>query len=182
MSLYHPPQVSEREAGGWEDCTWASGVMLNNAAHGRTVSPSTRAEYEALRVAGGDGPAEKPGDGSNNDQLRAGIRARYHWAPAIVGHLSWGQIVARLARPGDCAAITGSMAVWPIDSHWRRWDPQFHAGHEVFVERMDNLPRIWWMNPQAPNEFAGEFIPLAELRRFYMGFTAGALLGRVGHL
>ena len=78
-----PSLVSEREPDGtWEDCTWASGVMLANAGTGGDWYARDRAEYEALRVAGGDGPAEKPGDGSNLGQLAAGMIARYGWAGA----------------------------------------------------------------------------------------------------
>jgi hypothetical protein len=182
-----PAQCSEREAGQWEDCTWATGVMLNNAAHGANVAPSTRTEYEALRVAGGDGPAENSGNGSNHAQLVAGISHRYHWTPTRIGppgapKPSWQTVLSHLDQPGDCAALQGSMGVWSPSSHWRRWDVPFHGAHDVYVQRIDAQPRLWWMNPQAPNSYAGEWIPLNEARRYYDGFTGGVVLARVGFL
>jgi hypothetical protein len=36
------------------------------------------------------------------------------------------------------------------------------------------------MNPQAPNSYQGEFIPLADARRYYEGLDGGALYARVG--
>lgn len=187
MSTYVPPQCSEQEAGGWEDCTWCAGVMLNNAAHGTTVSPNTRLEYEALRVAGGDGPAEKPGDGSNNGQLRTGIRNRYHWEPELMGppaepHRPWADVKAKIAHIGDVAALAGTMAAFPAGHHLRRWDPGFHAGHQVFVMKRDALPRFWWMNPQAPNSYPGEWVSESDVRAFYEGFVGGALFAKVGQL
>lgn len=187
MTIFIPHQCSEREPGRWEDCAWCAGVMFNNAAHGRNVAPSTRAEYQALRVAGGDGPAENDGDGSNNDQVRTGIIRRYGWAPLIVGppaalHVPFSTIATHLATPGAIASLQGSMGVWSYDSHWRRHDRQFNGPHSVFVERVDGQSRVWWMNPQAPNDYAGEWMTFAELQRFYDSFVGGALFSRVGLL
>lgn len=185
MAIFIPNQCSEREPGGWEDCTWCAGVMMENAARNANVRPSTRAEYEALRVAGGDGPAENPGNGSNNLQLVIGVQKRYGWTPRIIGapigpRPSWTTIMSHLAKPGDMGCLQGGMDAWPSSSHWRRWDRPFDGGHNVFVVRLDTSPRLWWMNPQAPNEFGGEFIPLTEAKRYYDAFVGGLVYARVG--
>lgn len=181
-----PRQCSEREVGGDEDCTWCSGVMLYNAASGRNAVPSTRAEYEALRVAGGDGPAENPGDGSNYGQLEVGLRRRYGWdvrrfGPPGGAHLGFGAFWSTLA-PGYGAAVQGSMGAFPRTGHWRRWDRQFGGAHSVFVERLDRSDRVWWMNPSAPNSHAGEWMSKEDLRRYYEGMQGGFIVTKVGAL
>jgi hypothetical protein len=184
--MYRPPQCTEREPDGtWEDCTWASGVMLWNAVNGRARVPSTRKEYEALRVAGGDGPAEKPGDGSNLAQLQLGMDRRYGWGPNRIGppgtgHPSWSTLLQHLDQPGNCAVVQGEMSAWPRDSKWNRWDRQFRGSHAAYVQRESDLARVWWMNPLAPASFAGEWMSLTDLRRFWDSWIGGAALGQVG--
>src|SRR5262245_37471112 len=181
MQPFKPRQCTEREPGGYEDCTWCSGVMLANAGFGANIAPSTRTEYESLRVAGGDGPAENPGDGSNLGQLLVGMQRQYSWAPSgSSAHSDWIDVRERLEDVGDCAVLQGSMGVFAKDSHWRRWDAQFDGAHAVFVERIDGDDHLWWMNPQAPNKYQGEFISLADARRYYEGLDGGALYTRVG--
>jgi hypothetical protein len=181
MQPFKPRQCTEREPGGNEDCTWCAGVMLANAGFGANIAPSTRVEYESLRVAGGDGPAEKSKDGSNLSQLLVGMRRQYSWAPAgSSSHADWTDVRHRLEDVGDCAVLQGSMGVFAKDSNWRRWDVPFDGAHAVFVERLDGEDRLWWMNPQAPNSYAGEFISLADARRYYEGLGGGALYTRVG--
>lgn len=185
--MYIPPTCSEREPGTWEDCTWCCGVMMYNGAVGRTVRPSTRAEYEALRVAGGDGPAENPGDGSNLQQLQDGMVRRYGWAPSRIGppgapHPAWSTVAGHLDRVGDMLVLQGSMGAWDRGSHWRRWDPDFGGPHAVVVIRRDTLPRVWWLNPQAPNDYDGEWMSLSEARRYYDAWIGGAAIARIGQL
>lgn len=188
MTIYRPPQCTEREPdGSWEDCTWASGVMLWNAVNGKAVVPSTRKEYEALRVAGGDGPAEKPGDGSNLAQLQVGMEERYGWAPTRIGppgapHPSFATLMQHLDKPGDCAVVQGLMGAWPASHHWNRWDRQFRGPHAGYLQRESDLARVWWMNPLAPADYPGEWMSLTDLRRYWDAWIGGAALGRVGQL
>lgn len=182
---YRPPMCSEREAGGFEDCTWCSGVMLQNAAHARTKARSMRAEYEGLRVDGGNKEAEGEGDASNLIELRVGITKRYGWTPRLSGepgrlHAPWATILESLSRPGDAAVLQGSMGVFPRGHHFRRHDPKFDDGHAVYVQRVDKQPRLWWMNPAAPNSFDGEFISLDDAKLYYEGLRGGAAFTRVG--
>lgn len=184
MSMYRPPQVTEREPDGtWEDCTWASGVMLNNAAHGAAVVPSDQAEYQALRVAGGDGPAEHTGDGSNALQLQVGIAARYGWTPRRLGApgiaTSWAEIWAMLV-PGVACVLQGSMS--GLSTHYRRWDPPFAGDHAVYVQREDALSRLWFQNPLAPASFPGEWLDKADAERYWTALRGGAVFAHIGAL
>lgn len=186
--MYRPPLCSEREPGGYEDCTWASAVMLNNAHHGWADVPSTRHEYEALRVAGGDGPAEKPGDGSNQAQAELGIQRRYHWDPVRLGvpgtQRSFDYLWARLGR-GVGASVQGYMGAFPAGHHLRRHDPGFRGAHDVYVQREDATDRVWWMDPLAPSTYPGEWVTKNDLRRFVSQFAGGyllALVSKPGHV
>lgn len=166
MAVYHPAQCTERETNGDEDCTWCTGVMLRNAEAGATVAPPTRAEYEALRVAGGDGPAENPGDGSNYGQMADGMEVRYGRRPTVFGGLRFEQAWSVL-EPGVAMGWQGSMGA--VTPHLRRWDPRFKGAHSALVIRDDSQDRVWWMNPQAPNSYPGEYISKNTLRAYFEG-------------
>jgi hypothetical protein len=180
---YRPPQCTEREPGGYEDCAWCSGVMLNNAAHGYPHAPSTRSEYEALRVAGGDGPAENPGDGSNPQQVRNGIIRRYGWAPRIFAPTwasNFDDDVWPLMAPGQAFVFTGRMGA--LSTYWRRWDPEFTGPHSMFGQREDSRDRIWCMNPLAPRSYPGEWMTRSQVRTFWNSFRNWTLFGTIGSL
>lgn len=161
--------------------------MLQNAAHGSPVAPSTRAEYEALRVAGGDGPTEKPHDGSNLEQLQTGFERRYGWSPVRIGPPGfptppfanfWG-----LLKPGTGAVVQGSMG--SLEPHYRRWDPAFGSGgklapHAAYVQRETDGNRVWWMNPLAPKSYDGEWMSKPDLADFMGGFSGAAMFAGIG--
>lgn len=180
--MYRPPLTTEREPGGYEDCTWASAVMLNNAHHGYESAPSTRKEYEALRVAGGDGPAEKPGDGSNQAQAENGIQRRYHWDPVRLGvpgtQVSFDYLWDRLA-PGIGASVQGYMGAFPYGHRLRRHDPSFKGAHCVYTQREDTTDRVWWMDPLAPATYGGEWVTKNELQRYVAQLVGGYLLAPI---
>lgn len=179
MSVYHPNQCTEREPdGSYEDCTWCTGVMIWNAMNGRTVVPPIRAEYEALRVAGGDGPAEHTHDGSNFTQLTNGMMRRYGHAPLEVRGSGFARLWSDLA-PGVIAGIAGDMGSTSV--HLRRWDPGFgangtRAAHAAVAIRDDATDYVWWMNPLAPASYPGERISKVMLRAYYEG------LGDIGYV
>lgn len=181
--MYRPPQCTEREPGGWEDCAWCSGVMLDNAVHGFPHSPSTRLEYEALRVAGGDGPGENPGDGSRPDQVRNGMIRRYGWVPrffAPTANSNFDDDVWPLLIPGTGFVITGKMSM--TNDHFRRWDPDFMGAHSVYGQRESKADRVWLQNPLAPNVYPGEWMSRAQLRTFWNSFRNWVLFGSIGSL
>lgn len=168
---YHPPQCTERESGDWEDCTWASGVMMQNAAYGTAKVPSTQQEYEALRKASGDSMT----GGSNIGDLVRGFKARYKYdipniEPDDVIDL-WGHL-----KPGTGAVVQGSMGA--LSDYWRRHDPDFSGAHAVYVSRDDDLERVWWMNPLAPASYPGEYMYKVELMDFWDGLE-GARINKV---
>ena len=181
---YRPPMCSERESSDDEDCTWCAGVMLQNAAHARTLARSTRAEYEGLRQAAGL-PARVEGDGSNLTELKRGITERYGWTPRITRdagdtHPAWATILEGLDKVGDAAVLQGLMGVFPRGDHFRRHGPDFDGEHAVYVQRVDEKPHLWWMDPQAPNSFDGEFIELKDAKRFYEALEGGAAFTHIG--
>lgn len=179
MSVYRPPDCSEREPDGvWEDCTWASGIMFGNAIHGRSVYPSTQREYEALRKASGD----TMDGGSNLTDLRKGMLSRWGWTGSLPSRPSFANLWAAL-KPGVGAVVQGSMGSVPV--HFRRWDLAFGANgklapHAVYAQREDSQDRVWWMNPQAPKGYAGEWMSKKDLESYYGGFAGQVTIGKIG--
>jgi hypothetical protein len=156
---YRPPQCSEREPdGAWEDCTWASLVMLGNAAYASAHYPSTQAEYEALRRASGDTMT----GGSNLDDGVKGMDKRWGWHGTM---MSDSLFALNALKVGQGVALQGRMS--EVSVHLRRWDPKFIGAHCAYVQREAN--GYWWMNPEAPLSYAGEFVLLAELRAYAKG-------------
>lgn len=172
MTTYHPPQCSEREPDGtWEDCLWCSLVMLANAAYAASHYPSTQAEYEALRKASGDTMV----GGSNMGDGIKGMDARYGWHGV---HHAFGPDAVTSLPIGSAIALTGSMG--RVGSHLRRWDPTFTGAHSVCVVR-DQASGYWWMNPQAPPSYPGEYVTLNTLVAYAGGVPGGgAMTVRVG--
>lgn len=158
--MFVPRLVSEREAGGWEDCVWASGVMLANGLAGADVHPGTRTEYEALRVAGGDGPAENPGDGSNLSQLQAGLERRYS-ITAVKRGGGWHDFMT--ACPiGTVFVVQGLNGALPA----RLRGSTFTGPHAVAGVRTGSL-QVALLNPLFPNGTPPAVATLDELRAFY---------------
>lgn len=170
--------VSEREGphewpdgrpddAAWEDCLWAVAVEWLRAL-GHDV-PATHAEAEALRAASG----EPPVGGSNLDDLRRGVAARYRLGlPAVV---NGSAAVARTFTPGTAAIVLGSLGVFPAGHRLRRWQPDFRGGHAIYVER-DRQGRWWWCDPLAP---AGADVPDEVTEAEVAAFAGSAVFGGV---
>jgi hypothetical protein len=157
--------------------------MLNNAVHGYPHAPSSRLEYESLRIAGGDGPGENPGDGSRPDQVRNGIIRRYGWAPRIFAptiSTNFNDDVWPLMTPGTGFVITGRMVA--TNNHFRRWDPDFMGAHSVYGQRETTADRIWLQNPLAPSTYPGEWMTRAQLGTYWSSFRNWILFGTIGAL
>ena len=154
----------------WEDCVFCSAIEWVRAI-GHPEVPATHAEAEALRRDAGVGPL----GAASIDQLRTGLTARYSLNVHSVG--GWDALSAALA-PGSAALVTGSMG--PLDTHWRRWDPEFDGNHATCVFRLDDSPTVWWCDPLAPaGEWRGEPMPLDVLEDFVKGLDAGHLVGQL---
>jgi hypothetical protein len=172
----HQPQfVTEREAGRWQDCLWASASMLvDKWTAGRIVI-----SRDALRRLSGDRIG-----GSNLDHLvvalrRIGLTART--SPNGGSVITWASLRTRLAAGGG-AVLLGD------DSHlprrYGRWDPGFwnntgsRDNHAIYLDRYDSAhDRYWMMDPLAPASWAGEWISGRDLRAFAWSTPAGALFG-----
>lgn len=160
MTVWLTTVCTEREPDGvYEDCTWASGVMLANEAHGRRRYPQTQAEYEALRADGND-PVTPGNPGSNVDDLLLGLRVRYQLIPSRL--TTWAQVAA--VPIGTALVPSGLYASLP--ARLRRWS-NFTGGHAVCVVRIE--AGWWWLDPLAPKDYAGESISATELRAFFTG-------------
>lgn len=175
--MYRPPQCTEREPDGtWEDCTFASGVMLGNAAHAAAVYPSTQAEYERLRRLSGRAMT----GGTNLADLEKGMRLGWGWtATRTTVHTSFASLWSQLS-PGIGAVVQGSMGGFPVGHHLRRWDPRFGGPHAVYVQREDAGDRVWWMNPEAPASYAGEWITKAQLAAYWNAFGGTIMRIKIG--
>jgi len=152
--------VSEREPdGSWEDCVWASGVMIANVMVGENRYPATRAEYESLRYAG-TGVREASGDGSNYpDELvpamlkryRLSVRCGVGWAEGLdempVG--SWGAWQGKYSKLPGRLRLTG-----------------FTGGHSFVVKR-DRSTSCLLYDPLSTTGAAPSRITLDELRAYY---------------
>lgn len=163
--------VSEREPGPWIECTFTSAVMAVRSWGFRV--PAKLIEAKGLHKASGKDPAK---GGSIADVIK-GFYVRYNTRkgqqlsnadfPALWTDLSVG-------RSG---VFQGSMGAFPAGHHLRRHDPGFKGFHAIFVIRLDERDRVWWVDPLAPlGDYQGEFVPLKNFRKFVEGLPAGSAL------
>lgn len=175
--------VTEREArhfhngvwddASWEDCTFVAGLEFARVAFDTTI-PATHTEAEALRFASGSGAM----GGTSTADLIKGLRSRYGWTAGYAEVIGATALWAALSKPGTVAAAQGSMGAFPAGHHLRRWDPGFTGGHDVFIARLDDLPRVWWCDPLAPQDgtYQGEWVSHADLATYVSGFNGSALV------
>ncbi|HXU86711.1 MAG TPA: hypothetical protein VN773_12985 [Verrucomicrobiae bacterium] len=172
---HHPRFVTEREAGRWQDCLWASAAMLvDKWTAGRTVISK-----DALRRLSGDVHG-----GSNLDHLvralrKIGISART--SPHGGATITWTSLRARLSAGGG-AIVLGDDSRLP--RWYGRWDPAFWGNsgdkdnHAVYLDRYDRATdRYWIMDPLAPADWTGEWISGRDLRAYAWSTSAGRLFG-----
>lgn len=163
MKLY---LVSERESSSWEDCVWASGVMIGNVLVGENRYPATRTEYEGLRFAA-TGVREAEGDGSNYTELERGIRVRYDITPIRRG-FGFGAFLDAVPV-GDYGAVQGLYAAMPS----RLRITSFGGGHSFVVHRVADT-QFDLYDPLAVNGSEPRRITVDELRRYYDALPGAA--------
>jgi hypothetical protein len=155
-------QTDERPP--WEDCLWASGVMLLDKWTRGTVTP----DRQALRRSSGDRVG-----GSRFADLARAISRHYGWRPKFSPNggerLTWNGLLERLTIGGG-AVIEGDYG--RLGAPYTRWgrayahDPHA-AGHALYVERYDAYhERIWLMDPLGHDGYAGEWVPAARVHAF----------------
>jgi hypothetical protein len=155
-------QTDERPP--WEDCLWASGVMLlDKWTHG-----SLRPDRQALRRSSGDRVG-----GSRFADLARAISRQYGWRPKYSPdggeRLTWNGLLERLTIGGG-AVIEGDYG--RLGAPYTRWDRSYAhdpnaAGHALYVERYDAAnKRIWLMDPLGHAGYAGEWVPASRVQAF----------------
>lgn len=170
---YRPTFVTEREAGKWEDCLWASAAMLvDKWTAGRLTISKDR-----LRGLSGD----RAGGSTLAHVARAldriGIDART--SPSGGAIVTWTELKRRLAAGGGAILLgdDGDLPRW-----FGRWDPKFWRktgtkdNHALYLDGYDRrTDRFWVMDPLAPAGWSGEWIAGAALRRFAWATPGGGL-------
>ena len=161
---YRPEFVTERQAGRWKDCLWASGAMLID----KWTNGETTVGRERLRRLSGD----LHGGSTLADLSRAFARLDLdlRYSPGGGDAVTWSALLNRLAAGGG-AVLLGDQHHMPRS--FGRWDRKFWArtgkgdDHAVYVEGYN--PRtglVWLMDPLAPAGWPGEWVRAATLRRF----------------
>ena len=172
---YRPAFVTERDAGPWVDCLWASTAMLVD----KWTAGEIRVSKDRLRALSGDRHG-----GSNLTDLRIALRALalpMSTSPGPGTSFGWSALRSRLAHGGG-AVIQGDYGDLP--RQFGRWDLAFWgkkgAGddHALYLDRYDRRrDRFWVMDPLAPDGWAGEWIPGRSIRAFAWTAAGGALYG-----
>jgi len=144
-----------------------SGVELARLCHDKRI-PATHTEGEHLR----DDAGESPMGGTNMDDLRRGMHARYNWYASLP--ISGFANLWKVLTPGRAAAAQGRMGVFSSTHRLRRWDKPFSGKHCVLIARVDNTDRVWWCDPLAPQDgtYNGEWVTKAELKKYVDAITA----------
>lgn len=170
---HHPRFVTEREAGRWEDCVWASAAMLvDKWTAGRLIVSKDR-----LRKLSGDRKGGSSLELVGRVLRKIGLPART--SPLGGASITWTDLRARLAAGGG-AILLGDDSKLP---RWfGRWDPRFWGrtgdgdDHAVYLDRYDPAhDRFWVMDPLAPAGWRGEWIAGRDLRAFAWSTSDGAL-------
>jgi hypothetical protein len=170
---HHPRFVSEREAGRWEDCVWASASMLvDKWTAGRLIVSKDR-----LRKLSGDRKGGSSLELVGRVLRKIGLPART--SPFGGASITWADLRARLAAGGG-AILLGDDSKLP---RWfGRWDLTFwrrsgnRDDHAIYVDRYDTgHDRFWVMDPLAPAGWRGEWIRGRDLRAFVWSTRSGAL-------
>lgn len=168
MTAFEPTLVSEREAdGSWEDCTWASGVMLANSVEGADKYPGTRREYESLRVAGGEEEREGDGDGSHYGQLEVGLAKRYELYPFVLS----GAGAVQAIPVGAAAAVQGLVLELPP----RLQITGFRGAHSVFVIRR-SFDVFLWFDPLRAKGAKPVLASLREVQKYFEALRGAKIL------
>lgn len=170
---YRPAFVTEREAGKWEDCLWASAAMLvDKWTAGRLTTSKDR-----LRALSGDRTGGSTLSHVARALARIGIEART--SPNGGDTVTWTVLKRRLAAGGGAILLgdDGDLPRW-----FGRWDPAFwrktgeEDNHALYLDAYDRRrDRFWVMDPLAPAGWPGEWISGAALRRFAWAAPGGRL-------
>ena len=170
---YQPTFVTERRPGPWVDCVWAATAMLLDKWSAGEIVVSR----ERLRALSGD----VIGGSSFADVQVAGARLGIAIATSPYGgdFVTWPELLARL-RAGGGAVLVGDDAKLP--KVYGRWDTKFWTktgtkdDHALYLDHLDpSGTEVWVMDPLAPADWSGEWVPVRALRAFAWHTSGGGL-------
>lgn len=158
-----------KDDAAWEDCGYTSLIEFIRLAY-RPDLPATHAFAEKIRAR-----IEGPLGGSTPAELIAAAKTIGASGAGTPGIVLKGYSAANLwaaLTPGRVATVSGKMGVFPAGSPMRRWDAGFGGGHQVTVVRIDTQDRVWWCDPLAPSDWAGEWVSKANVIAFAKGLAS----------
>ena len=137
-------------------------MLLDKWTHGRVIVWQSRLRHASHTKH----KAASLVDLSRGIAKATGILLRS--SPGMGDPMTWWQFLDRLEHGGG-GVLIGLYSRLPSD--FTRWNPAFadssNSGHAVYVERYDRAnARVWFMDPLAPRDLPGEWIPVEALRRF----------------
>jgi len=164
----------EPNATGLKDCTYSAGLM--GLVHGGKVDYAlgiySVAEREALERSD-DQPNET---GASLDDLVLAIKRRYGIALTKIGVEFMAD---RHGRTDLAFIIQGVNGNLPAGHPQRRWDPTFTGGHCVTVIPTGNGTHVRWLDPLAPNKFAGDTVAWTTVMK-WIGNMPSQITVRMG--
>jgi hypothetical protein len=143
----------EPNSAGLKDCTYSAGLQA--LVHGGKVAYAlgiyTVAEREALERSD-DQPNET---GASLDDLIVAVKRRYgiEWTKSRVELLA--QHHARVDLAFVIQGVNGNL---PAGHPQRRFDPTYTGGHCVTIIPTGDGTHVKWLDPLAPNKFAGDTV------------------------
>lgn len=165
---FRPTLISEREIGGWEDCTWCSAVMLGNFMFGRDKYPATRDSYEDLRQAA-TGKREGNGKGNSNDDALLGMLRLYDLNPVIHEDVD-------TVPNGAGACIQGLYSKLPSDFK----NSTFEGAHNMFGIRVEGGDEWVIADPLRANGAEYQRLTHAQVQKYHRAFAGSVLVGLEG--
>jgi len=151
----------EPNASGLKDCTYSAGLQA--LVHGGKVDYAlgiyTVAEREALERSD-DQPNET---GASLSDLIVAVKRRYNvdWVKRRVELLA--QHHARVDLAFVIQGVNGNL---PASHPQRRWNPTYTGGHCVTIVPKGDGTHVLWLDPLAPNKFAGDTVLWTTVMRW----------------
>ena len=164
----------EPNASGLKDCTYSAGLQA--LVHGGKVDYAlgiyTVAEREALERSD-DQPNET---GASLSDLIVAVKRRYNvdWVQSRVELLA--QHHARVDLAFVIQGVNGNL---PAGHLQRRWDPDFTGPHCVTIIPKSNGTHVLWLDPEAPNKFAGDTVAWTTVMK-WIGNMPSQITVRMG--
>lgn len=151
----------EPDGDALRDCTYSAGLQALVFGGKRTYKLGiyTAAEREALERSDNQ-PDET---GASLDDLIVAVKTRYgiQWAKSAVELLDQHH-----ARTDLAFVIQGRNGNLAAGHRLRRWDPDFTGAHAVTIIPSADGQRVTWLDPLAPNRYAGDTVEWVTVMRW----------------